>query len=147
MDPAFDIYTIGGIEFLSQVYKGVIMILGNDTYHTMLRMVGFLAVVGASIALVARQSFRQIGEKLFLIILILGPCIGLKHDIIIHDKKFDMVYDIEGAPYIPAFLHSVLSTASLELTETMEMMFHTGTVNVYNAAGSPENAYSSASPA
>jgi len=143
VDPAFDIYTVGGIEFLTQAYKGVIMILGNGTYETLLRLVGFLVIAAASTAMIARQSFRQLGEKLLLIVLILGPCIGLKHDIIIHDKQYNMVYDIAGAPYIPAYLHSVLSTASLEITETMETMFHTGTVNVYNAAGSPSNAYSS----
>ncbi|GER94858.1 hypothetical protein A45J_2624 [hot springs metagenome] len=139
----FDIYTTGGIEFLSQVYKGVIMTFGDSSYETLLRLFGLFSLIFGSIALIGKQQIDYLAKRVAILFLISGFSFGLRADVTIIDTKHDQTYVVSGAPWIPAYVHSLFSAASYQLTNTAQQIFHTGTVNVYEAAATGKNAWAS----
>lgn len=139
----FDIYTTGGIEFLSQVYKGVIMTFGDSSYETLLRLFGLFSIIFASIALIGKQQIDYLAKRVAILFLISGFSFGLRADVTIIDTKHNQTYVVSGAPWIPAYVHSLFSSASYQLTNIAQQVFHTGTVNVYEAAATGKNAWGS----
>ncbi len=139
----FDIYTTGGIEFISQVYKGVIMTFGDSTYETLLRLFGLFSIIFGSIALIGKQQIDYLAKRVAILFLISGFSFGLRADVTIIDTKHDQIYVVSGAPWIPAYIHSLFSGASYQLTNVAQQVFHTGTVNVYDAAATGKNAWGS----
>jgi hypothetical protein len=139
----FDIYTTGGIEFLSQVYKGVIMTFGDSSYETLLRLFGLFTIIFASIALIGKQQIDYLAKRVAILFLISGFAFGLRANVTIIDTKHNQTYVVSGAPWIPAYIHSLFSSMSYQLTNVAQQVFHTGTVNVYDAAATGKNAWGS----
>ncbi|GAB5047538.1 conjugal transfer protein TraG N-terminal domain-containing protein [Thermodesulfovibrio sp. TK110] len=138
-----DVYTVGGIEFLSQVYKGIVMILGDSGFESLLRLAAFFTVVASVLALIAKQQFESLLKRMGMIFFISAICFGLRANVNIIDTKYQQTYVVSDVPMLPAYAHSFLSSASYFLTNTAQNVFHTGTVNVYNPGAMAKNAWSS----
>lgn len=138
-----DVYTVGGIEYLSQVFKGVVMTLGDSGFETLLRLAALFTVIASVLALLARQQFDALLKRMSMIFFISALCFGMKADVNIIDTKYQQNYVVSDVPMLPAYAISFLSSASNFLTTTAQNVFHTGTVNVYDAAAPARNAWGS----
>jgi len=138
-----DVYTVGGIEILSQVYKGIVMIFGDADFDGMLKLFAALGTVSAVIALAQSSRFQNFVKYFTFSFFIFTACFGARTNVTIIDTKFQQTYVVNSVPFLPAYATSIFSTASYYITKLFQNVFHTGTVTVWNAGGPADNAIAS----
>lgn len=141
---SFDVYTVGGLEILSQVYKGIVMILGDSGMQTFLRVFMvwglFLAISWA----ILKVDLKMFFQYMFITFFTFHAFFSVKADVNIIDTQNQSCggssnYVVSNVPLGVAAISSLASTASHYITGLTEQVFHTGTVNVWNATGGSNN--------
>lgn len=140
----FDVYTVGGIEYLSQVYKGMVLILGDSSWDTFTKIFITAGIISAISLMLRKNDVKALSSWLLAAFIGFGMFVGVKADVNIVDTKHNKTYVVSGVPVGPVFLHSLFSSGSYTATETLGNVFHTGTVNVWSLAGGSNNAFISA---
>ncbi|HAK87635.1 MAG: hypothetical protein A2X55_08930 [Nitrospirae bacterium GWB2_47_37] len=138
-----DIYTTGGIEILSQIFKGIVMILGDADFDGLLKLFAALGTSSAVIALAYSSRFQDFVKYFTFSFFIFTLCFGARANVTIIDTKFQQTYVVNSVPFLPAYATSVFSTGSYYITKLFQNVFHTGTVTVWNAGGPADNAVAS----
>jgi len=126
-----DLYTVGNIETLSQVYKYLVLILGDSFIGTVIKITAVWGLIFAILASAFKGRF-SIWIYHFLMTYVLFqiffmPVVRLT----IIDTKLDRTYVVDNVPFGVGFIASMASGFSYKLTNLIDNAFHTGTVVVW----------------
>jgi len=118
----FTIYTSGSAEFLELMLNGTAMILGSGTAEDLAKIGALLGML-----LLAFQgafnnqpiSFQKAGLMLVLYMAFFGPSVTT----VIEDTVSNQIRVVDNVPLGPAFVGSVISTISYEITKVSEQAF------------------------
>ena len=142
---SLDVYTTGGIEYLTQVYKGLVMTIGDSAFDSLVRVFSVWGLIVASFYLVLGNKLQLFMTHLLGSFLLFNIFFTLKADVTIQDTKFNQTYVVSNVPLGPAFVSSLFSTTSYYITKLSQNAFHTGTVSVWDPlSASGDNAWASA---
>lgn len=139
-----DIYTIGGIDILTQVYRFIVLMFGDTAFDTIVRFMITAGIIFCAIYyLMLKGDWASIGRYFLFVTLVYGALFGIKTNITITDTKYKQSYTIEKVPLMPAFIHSMTTSLKMFMIERIDSAFHTGTVVVWSSVGAPDNQFAS----
>lgn len=126
----FTIYTAGSAEYLQIMLNAVAMITGSGSMEDLARVGAVLGVLLlAFIAAFNNQaiSFQKAGLVLVLYMMFYGPTATT----VIEDTVSGQVRIVDNVPVGPAFVGSIISTVSYEITQVAEQAFSTPGMTSY----------------
>ena len=124
----FDVYTVGGIEYLSQVFRGIILIVGDSTWETFTKIFITAGIITAALIFLKTSKFTDFVVWFLSAFFAFGLFVGVKANVNIIDTQYEQEYLVSDVPLGPVILTSLFSSASYELTNLLGNVFHTGTV-------------------
>jgi len=83
----FEIYTIGGIQYLTQVYQGVVTLLGDNVLQTYMKLAGAVGIIFGSIMILFSHRASHILRPMVTPLVVGSLLIGMKTDVTIVDTK------------------------------------------------------------
>ena len=136
-----DLYTVGNIETLSQVYKYLVLILGDNFIGTVIKITAVWGLLFAILASAFKGRFSiwiyHFLMTYFLFQIFFMPIVRLT----IIDTKLDKTYVVDKVPFGVGFIASMASSFSYKLTNLIDNAFHTGTIIVWGAGTGSYPAY------
>lgn len=139
-----DIYTIGGIDIITQTYRLLYFILGEDSYTSLVRFVVLFGLLYSFIAMIFyKEDLASIWRYMLIVTLLWGACFGIKADINIRDVKLKQDYVMSDVPFVPALAHSITSQLKMYFIDRIDANFGTGTVVVWSSTGAANNQFAS----
>jgi len=130
-----DIYTVGGLPYISQALKGIVLIIGDSTYHTILRVTILWGLTLATIIALSRKNIFPMSYLAFSFFLFHG-FYSAKVDVNVIDTKLGQNYVVTDVPFGVALTSSMFSAVGHTLSNLIDTAFHTGTVIVYGGSNS-----------
>jgi len=67
-----DVYTVGGLPWISQALKGIVLILGDSAYHTALKVTLLWAMVIGTIMAIRKTSIYPLSHLIISFFLFHG---------------------------------------------------------------------------
>ena len=139
-----DVYTIGGIDIITQVYKSLTFFFGDNSYQTLTKSFTILGVAIAAVYyMFYNMDTKTLGRHMLIVTFVYNACFTVKTDVTIIDTKTLQSYMVSNVPYFPALIHSVASTAKMYFIAKTDANFGTGTVSVWTATGAANNQFAS----
>lgn len=132
-----DVYTVGGIDFLIQVFRAIVLILGDNTWKTMI-MITFVYAAFIAFLIGLRKNTYPIWwivATFFAFHLMFTAKININ----LIDTKLGKNYVIQGVPFGIGLTTSILSSVSKFFTDMIDATFHTGITYIYG--GQTKNSY------
>ncbi|MBI3599288.1 MAG: conjugal transfer protein TraG N-terminal domain-containing protein [Nitrospinae bacterium] len=131
----YDVFTVGGIEFLSQAYKILVMITGDSEYETLWRLFMVFGLIGITVSFVFKQMFSLFFSRIVTFFFMAVIFIGMKVNINIIDTQLDKTYLVSNVPVSIGYPHYMFSTISTWLVNKIDNSFHIGTVEIWDPMG------------
>jgi hypothetical protein len=141
----FNIYTVGGIEYIYQILRGIVMIFGASAYQTFVKAFMIWGLLIASFWLIFPDRLRVFFSYFLFTFFVFNGFFALKKDVTIIDTQFSEVKVVSNVPLGPALVAYFASTTSHYITGKIDGLFHEGTVNVWTAEGGTEQVFASSS--
>lgn len=130
----FEIYLVGGIDFLAPIFRGLVILLGGNPIESFVKLnvlLGLLFAIWMSIF--GREKFF-FARYFLMAIIILNLFFSPIANITLVDTKYQKTEVIQNFPFGPAFILSLASNSSDFLTQAIDNLFHSGTTIVWNSA-------------
>ena len=131
----FDVYTVGGLPFISQAFKGIVLILGDASFKNALKVALLWGIVIWTLQAMFKKN--MLTSWLLVSFFFFNGFYSARVNVNIIDTKLGQSYLVTDVPFGVAIVSSLFSTLSYTLTNLIDNAFHTGTVIVYGAS----NAY------
>lgn len=123
-----DVYTIGGIDYLTATFNGLIMIFGNSSYQSFLLFFMIFGTFSAITYAVLQMKLQQFATYMLSAFIMFNAFFTIKADVNLIDTKYQRSQVIANVPLGPAFVSSLFSSLSYEMTHLISSMFMSGTV-------------------
>ena len=127
----YDVYTVGGIDFLSQVFRAIVLIFGDSSVHTMFYISLMFGIIIAFLIGFRKQTYPI--WYLTLTFFFFHGFFSAKSSVNIIDTKLGRTYVVDNVPFGVAFLSSLFSSVSHTMTNLIDNAFHTGVTYIYGA--------------
>jgi len=127
----YDVYTVGGIDFLSQVFRAIVLIFGDSSVHTMFYISLMFGIIIAFLIGFRKQTYPI--WYLTLTFFFFHGFFSAKSSVNIIDTKLGKTYIVDNVPFGVAFLSSLFSSVSHTMTSLIDNAFHTGVTYIYGA--------------
>jgi len=131
----FDVYTVGGLPFISQAFKGIVLILGDASFKNALKVALLWGIVIWTLQAMFKKN--MLTSWLLVSFFFFNGFYSARVNVNVIDTKLGQSYLVTDVPFGVAIVSSLFSTLSYTLTNLIDNAFHTGTVIVYGAG----NAY------
>jgi len=130
-----DVYTVGGLPWITQALKGIVLIIGDSAYHTALRVTLLWAIVIGTITAIRRAHIFPLSHLIVSFFLFHG-FYSAKVDVNVIDTKLGQNYVVTDVPFGVGVVTSMFSMLGHTLSNLIDTAFHTGTVIVYGVNNS-----------
>jgi len=130
-----DVYTVGGLPWISQALKGIVLILGNSSYHTALKVTLLWSLIIGTIIALKRANIFPLSYLIASFFLFHG-FYSAKVDVNVIDTKLGENYIVTDVPFGVGVVTSMFSMLGYTLTNLIDQAFHTGTTLVYGISNS-----------
>ncbi|HID04454.1 MAG TPA: conjugal transfer protein TraG, partial [Aigarchaeota archaeon] len=128
----FEIYTVGGIDFLMPVFRALVTFLGGNAVASFVKLFvisGLFFAVWISIFGKDKLFFvKHFLMAVFLVNLSFAPIANLT----IIDTKYNRIESVSNFPFLPGLFLSIGSVSADFFTNAIDSLFHTGTTVVWS---------------
>ncbi|RUM30317.1 MAG: hypothetical protein DSY32_02360, partial [Aquifex sp.] len=130
----FEVYLVGGIDFLAPIFKGLVILLGGSAIASFVKLNVLLgAVFVIWMSLFGRDKFF-FAKYFIMAIIVLNLFFSPIATLTIIDTKYQKTEVVHNFPFGPAFIISLASNTSDFLTQAIDNIFHSGTTVVWDGA-------------